>query len=345
VATLRFRDDTLIGDDQAPYIIAEVNSSHNGNVETAKKMIDAAVKAGCSCVKFQSWTPETLYSRSYYDKNPIAARIVKKMSLSESELQGLSQYCKASGVGYSSTPYAEDEVDFLLEKCNAPFIKVASMDINNLPFLEYIGATGAPIILSTGMADIDEIQQAISIIEKTGNTKLALLHCISIYPAAPETIHLNNIPMLKALYPNYPIGFSDHTLGIEVAGAAIALGSLIIEKHLTLDRSRMGMDNNMAIEPDEMEELVKNCNTIKSAMGSYARVVSNAELQQRNNMRRSIIAKKDLKAGTILKKEDLYAKRPGTGFAPDQYSKVIGKELIKDVESDTLISSECIKAN
>lgn len=343
MATLEFRDHTLIGNDKAPYIIAEVNSSHNGNIDTAKKMIDAAVNAGCSCVKFQSWTPETLYSKSYYDKNPIAKRIVKKMSLSESELEELSQYCNACGVGFSSTPYSEDEVDFLLEKCNPPFIKIASMDINNLPFLEYIGNTGAPIILSTGMADITEIQKAISIIEKTGNKNIALLHCISIYPAAPETIHLNNITMLKELYPEYPIGFSDHTLGTEIAGASIALGALIVEKHLSLDSSKMGMDNNMAIEPDEMKMLVDHCNTIHAAMGGYNRVVSDAELQQRINMRRSIFVNKNVKAGDLLKREDLYAKRPGTGISPDKYELIVGQTLIRDVESDEFIRYEDFK--
>lgn len=342
MAKINFKDGTLIGNDLKPYIIAEVNSSHNGCVDTAKKMIDAAVEAGCSCVKFQSWTPDTLYSKTYYEKNPIAKRIVKKMSLSEEELLEVSKYCNDKGIGYSSTPYSEAEVDFLLDKCNAPFIKIASMDINNFPFLEYIGNTGAPIILSTGMADFDEIQRAVKIIEGTGNTNLVILHCISIYPAPPETIHLNNITMLKKEYPQYPIGFSDHTLGTEIAGAAISLGASVVEKHLTLDRSRMGMDNNMAIEPEEMKQLVDNCNTVQRAMGSYERVVSEDELQQRENMRRSIIAKKDLKAGTVLTKEDLYAKRPGTGIAPDQYEKVIGTTLVRDIESDTLILDEDI---
>ena len=340
MAEIKFKDGTLVGNNLKPYIIAEVNSSHNGCIDTAKKMIDAAINAGCSCVKFQSWTPDTLYSKTYYEKNPIAKRIVKKMSLSEEELLEVSEYCNAKGIGYSSTPYSEAEVDFLLNKCNAPFIKIASMDINNFPFLEYIGKTGSPIILSSGMADFEEIQRAVKVIESTGNQNLVILHCISIYPAPPETIHLNNITMLKDEYPQYPIGFSDHTLGTEVAGAAISLGASVVEKHLTLDRSRMGMDNNMAIEPLEMKQLVDNCNTVQKAMGSYVRVVSNEELLQRENMRRSIIAKKDLKEGTVLTKEDLYAKRPGTGIAPDQYERVIGAKLNRNIESDTLILDE-----
>ena len=340
MAEIKFKDGTLVGNNLKPYVIAEVNSSHNGCIDTAKKMIDAAIEAGCSCVKFQSWTPDTLYSKTYYEKNPIAKRIVKKMSLSEEELLEVSEYCNAKGIGYSSTPYSEAEVDFLLNKCNAPFIKIASMDINNFPFLEYIGKTGSPIILSSGMADFEEIQRAVKVIESTGNQNLVILHCISIYPAPPETIHLNNITMLKDEYPQYPIGFSDHTLGTEVAGAAISLGASVVEKHLTLDRSRMGMDNNMAIEPLEMKQLVDNCNTVQKAMGSYVRVVSNEELLQRENMRRSIIAKKDLKEGTVLTKEDLYAKRPGTGIAPDQYERVIGAKLNRNIESDTLILDE-----
>lgn len=336
MAEITFRDACLIGDYKLPYIIAEINSSHNGSIETAKEMIIKAKECGCSCVKFQSWSAESLYSRSYYKDNSIAERIVKKFSMSGEELRGLARYCKEVGISFSSTPYSPKEVDELLE-CNAPYIKIASMDINNDSFLRYIGKTGAPVILSTGMAEIEEIRKAVNTIKKSGNKNLALLHCISIYPAEASTIHLNNILMLRHEFPECPIGFSDHTLGTEIASAATALGAAIIEKHFTLDKTKMGMDNNMAIEPVEMAQLVRNCRNVFEAMGSYERIVSPAEYEQRKKMRRSIIAVRSLMAGTVLTAEVLGAKRPGDGIPVDELNSVIGRRLKRDVEADTLI--------
>ena len=211
------------------------------------------------------------------------------------------------------------------------------MDINNESFLQYIGKTGAPVILSTGMAEIGEIRKAVNTIKKSGNKNLALLHCISIYPAEASTIHLNNILMLRHEFPECPIGFSDHTLGTEIASAATALGAAIIEKHFTLDKTRMGMDNNMAIEPVEMAQLVRNCRNVFEAMGSYERIVSPAEYEQRKKMRRSIIAARSLTVGTVLTADVLGAKRPGDGIPVDELNSVIGRRLKRAVEADTLI--------
>ena len=336
---ITLRDGSVIGNYRKPYIIAEVNSSHNGDVETAKKMIKAAKSAGCSCVKFQSWSAQSLYSKTYYKANPIAQRIVAKFALSENELKECADYCKEIGISFSSTPYSEAEVDALLNM-GAPYIKIASMDINNYGYLKYIAETKAPIILSTGMAEMDEVRKAVDVITTAGNDNLVLLHCISIYPAAADTIHLNNILMLQTEFPDCPIGFSDHTLGTEIACAATALGSAVIEKHLTLDKTKPGMDNNMAIEPDEMKILVRNCENVFEAMGSKTRIVSDAEYEQRKKMRRSVIAAKDLKAGTVLASADLAAKRPGDGISVDQMETLVGKVLKRDVEVDTLLLPE-----
>lgn len=331
-------DNTIIGE-KMPYIVAEVNSSHNGSMETAKRMIEAAAKSGCNCVKFQSWSAETLYSKTYYKANPIAKRFVDKFSMTSEQLMELADYCKQSGVAFSSTPYSETEVDFLTE-LNVPFIKIASMEINNYPFLEYIGKTGFPIVLSTGMSDMEEIETAVKIIEKTGNKNLCLLHCISIYPAKAKDIHLNNIKGLQEKFPQYPIGFSDHSLGIELACGAVALGACLIEKHLTLDKTKIGMDNQMAIEPEEMAYLVKGCSNVSMAMGSTERIVSEEELAQRNNMRRSLVYTRNLSAGEVLAESDIAAKRPGTGFTPGDKDKFVGKKLIKNAEADTLLMAE-----
>lgn len=337
MAEVILRDKTIIGDYKKPYIVAEVNSSHNGDVQTAKDMVKRAKEAGCNCVKFQSWSAESLYSKSYYDSNPIAKRIVQKFSLSEDELLDIANYCNEIGISFSSTPYSRSEVDFLVDKCNAPYIKVASMDINNYSYLEYIARKGIPVILSTGMAELDEIIKAVKVFETVKNKQLILLHCISIYPAEASTIHLNNIIGLRNEFPNYSIGFSDHTYGTEIAAAATALGACVIEKHFTLDKSKMGMDNNMAIEPDEMAELVKNCNNVYEAMGTAEKIVSQAEYEQRKKMRRSVIAARDLPKGTIIKLEDLDVKRPGDGLPPEYIEKLIGKTVNCEISADTMI--------
>jgi N-acetylneuraminate synthase len=333
------RDQTVIGDFLKPYVVAEVNTSHNGSVETAKKMIDAAKESGCSCVKFQSWSAQSLYSKSYYKENPIAKRIVQKFAFSEAQLMEVAQHCRDQGVAFASTPYSEAEVDFLVEKCGAPYIKVASMDLVNYPFLEYIARLGVPIVLSTGMGTMEEVRKAVAAIEKAGAPNLCLLHCISIYPAEVSTIHLNNILGLRREFPDYPVGFSDHSIGSEIAIASVAMGAAMVEKHLTLDHTVIGMDNQMATEPAEMAQLVRSCLNTHAALGNFERTVSQAEMDQRKKMRRSVVAAKDLPAGTVLTIGDLDAKRPGTGLPPEKILELVGKVVVRDIEADTLISA------
>lgn len=338
MATCILRDLTEIGDYKKPYIVAEVNSSHNGNMDTALEMIVRAKETGCNCVKFQSWSPETLYSKNYYDSNPIAKRIVSKFSLSDGQLLEAARYCKEKEIAFASTPYSRMEVDFLLEKCGVPYIKVASMDLNNYSFLEYIAKTGSPIVLATGMSDMEEIRRAVDLIKSAGNKELCLLHCISIYPPEISTIRLNNIVGLREEFPDCAIGFSDHSLGIEIATASVALGVAMIEKHFTLDHKKIGMDNQMATEPEEMTRLIQNCNNVFMALGGKERIVLEDEIEQRKKMRRSIVAAKDLKVGMKISNSDLDVKRPGDGYPPEKMNELIGKVLTKDVKCDTLIS-------
>ncbi len=342
MATCKFRDGTVLGDYSRPYIVAEVNSSHNGNVEVARRMIDAAAESGADCVKFQSWSVSSLYSQSYYKENPIAKRFVKKFSLSADELRDLAVYCREKQVQFSSTPYSEEEVDFLVDNCAAPYVKIASMELNNPVFLQYIGSKNVPVVLSTGMGETDEIVEAVHILEKAGATQIVLLHCVSIYPVDVDTINLNNILGLREKFPQYPIGFSDHTLGDEAAVAATALGAAMIEKHLTLDRSQIGMDNGMAIEPNELANLVRKCRDIQRGLGSKERTVTAEEYEQRKKMRRSLVTRRDLKCGDIISVEDVCAKRPGTGIAPDKLESILGKCINKDIPADMLIMPEDI---
>ena len=332
------RDGKILGGGERPYIVAEVNSSHGGSMEMAKKMIEAAAECGCDCVKFQSWSAESLYSAAYYAENPIAKRIVRKFSLNAEQLIELAAYCRQCGVAFSSTPYSRSEVDFLAEEVGAPFIKVASMDLNNCPFLDYIARKGIPIVLSTGMGEMREIERAVETVSRAGNPNLCLLHCVSIYPTEPEMMNLNNISGLRQMFPDCSIGFSDHSMGTEMAAAAVALGACLIEKHLTLDRTKIGMDNQMAAEPAELKALVAQCNRVYEALGSSTRVLQNAEMEQRKKMRRSIVYARDLESGDVIHEADLDAKRPGTGVPPENMVQFIGKKLHRPVTEDTLLS-------
>ena len=337
---LKLRGGKIIGIGQKPYIIAELNSSHGGKIETAKEMIDAAKECGCDCVKFQSWSSETLYSDEYYKDNPIAKRFVNKFSLCSEQLMELSLYCKEVGIDFSSTPYSNEEVNFLVEKTEAPFIKIASMEINNTPFLKYIAGKGVPIVLSTGMSTIDEIRKAVKVIESTGNKQLCILHCVSVYPANAKIINLNNLIMLQEEFPDYVIGYSDHTIGCEVAAASIAMGAVIVEKHFTLDNQKMGMDNNMATEPKEMKRLVDACHNVYAAMGTKERVILDVEVEQKLKMRRSLVTKRDVYAGEKLAYGDIEFKRPGNGITPDHLEEVIGKTVNTNIPKGYLIRKE-----
>lgn len=338
MAECKLQNGRVLRAEEQPYIVAEANTSHNGNLNMAYTMIEKAKEAGCDCIKFQSWSAESLYSRSYYKENPIAERMVKKFAFSKEQQLELAVYCRQQGISFASTPYSKEEVDFLIEQCEVPYIKIASMDINNLPFLNYIANTKMPIVLATGMADMEEIQRAVDSILSTGNENLCLLHCVSNYPAKPSEIRLKNILGLKEIFINCPIGFSDHSIGISMACAAVSLGAVLIEKHFTLDNSKIGMDNQMATEPKEMRELVRECHNVYIALGTKERQLQEAELKQRSKMRRSIVSAREMKKGEIIREEDLTAKRPGTGISPEQMNQLIGKRLLNDLEKDMVIS-------
>jgi sialic acid synthase SpsE len=327
----------VIGDDFEPYFIAELNTSHFGDVEKAKKMIDMVKECGGDCVKFQSWSEHTLYSNEYYKENPIARRFVKKFSMSEQQLKELSEYSRSIGIDFASTPYSTEEVDFLIKECQVPFIKVASMDINNYPYLRYLAQSGSAIILSTGMADFEEIIKAIDVLETSGAKNVCVLHCVSVYPVDPQFVNLKNITTLKSTLTNHAIGYSDHTLGIDVGAASVALGACVIEKHVTLDKTIIGMDNQMAIEYDELKQMILSVKNVFNALGKFEREVSSDELNQRAKMRRSLIVNTDLNPGDILTKENLGAKRPGTGICVSEWDLYLGKVVNKKIEKDSLI--------
>lgn len=343
MAALVLNDKRILGGFRKPYIVAEVNSSHGGKVEAAKEMVKAAAECGCDCVKFQSWSKETLYSQTYYDENPIAKRFVSRFSLDEGQLKELAAFCRECGVAFASTPYSNWEAAFLVEECQVPFVKISSMELNNYPFLEFIAKLDTSIVLSTGMGEMEEIRKAVEVIEQAGNRRICLLHCVSNYPTELKDVNLRNITGLQKAFPLYPVGFSDHTMSTGIAPAAVALGACLIEKHFTLDRKSIGMDNQMAMEPGEMKEMVALCQDVYAALGTEERKLSEDERQQRKKMRRSLVYTRDMKSGEVVQAADLDAKRPGTGLPPQKAGQYIGRVLAQDVRGDTLLTEEDFK--
>lgn len=340
---MRLNNNRTVNRHSAPYVIAELNTSHFGQIELAKEMISKAHSIGVDCVKFQSWSTGSLYSQDYYDSNKMAKRFVEKFSFSQDEMIELSNFCLDKGIDFASTPYSNQEVDYLLKDCKVPFIKVASMDINNLNFLKYIAESNTAVILSTGMATYAEIEKAVQIFRNAGNKNLAILHCTSVYPSPAGIINLNNINALQDRFPEYEIGYSDHTIGNEVPIASVALGCRFIEKHFTLDSSRIGMDNQMATEADDFERLIKSVNLVYESLGKEERILSEQEMSMKDTMRRSLVTSVDIMEGEVITSDMLTAKRPPTGIPPDQLDMVIGKIAQVSIQKDRVLKFEDIK--
>lgn len=329
-----------------PYIIAEIGANHNGEMDLAKKMIYSAKKCGADCVKFQSWTPKSLVSKSEYEANQVYTdskkkhfgslkEMIEKYYLNEQEHQELSDYCKEINIDFASTPFSKEEGE-LLVNLNVPFIKIASMDVNNTPLLEEIAKLKKPTIISTGMASLKEITEAVEVFYDNGNKDLALLHCISIYPPNFEDINLNNIKMLHDTF-GVPVGFSDHSIGFSIPLASVALGACIIEKHFTLDKDLPGWDHEISADPSELSIICKESKNINRSLGSYRRKLSEAEILKRDRFRRSLVFRTELKKGEVVRMEHLISKRPGKFHPPNEMKNFIGRTLKKDVEQDTIL--------
>jgi len=335
----------------SPYIIAEIGANHNGDMNLAKKIIDSAIESGCDAVKFQSWNKKSLISKTGYKQNAIfndskkkhfgsLEEMVDKYYLRNEQHFELKNYCKSKGIDFCSTPFSKEEVD-LLNEVDVEFYKVASMDINNYPLLQYVAQFNKPILLSTGMANLGEIEKAVKIIENEGNSKIVILHCVAIYPPENKDLNLKNITMLQNTF-GYPVGFSDHSLGFVASLTSVALGACVIEKHFTTDKSLPGWDHEISSSPEEMKKIVESSKIIYQALGSLKRTVSKNEEEKKKVFRRSIVLNKNLKAGDIIKEEDISLKRPGTGFSPDEIKFVIGKKLKRDFEADYLLTKDDI---
>ncbi len=332
----------LIGPGCPPYVIAEIGANYNGDMDLCRRMIDAARDCGAHAVKFQSWSKTSLICRAEYARNTSYAdkkrhfgsleEMVERYQLTPEQHKEIASYCRSRNIEFLSSPFSPSEVD-LLESLHVPCFKIASMDINHLKLLEYAGSKRKPIILSTGMATMAEIERALSALRAAGSGPIALLHCISIYPPHAEDIHLRNIPMLQQAF-DVPVGFSDHTLGTAIPLAAIALGACIIEKHFTLDKEMDGWDHWISADPSELQVLSEQTKIVYESLGSFVRTVSPAEMEKRLKFRRRVVLKRAMKKGELIAESDLDFKRPGNGIHPDEAMYIVGRKLTKDYVMD-----------
>ncbi len=352
------------------YIIAEAGVNHNGSLEMAKELVDVAKWAGADAVKFQTFKAENLVTRSAkqaeYQVHNLGEStsqfdMLKKLELSFEEFTELKNYCAATHIEFLSTPFDVESADFLLDEVGMSTVKIPSGELTNSPFIHYIATKRKPIILSTGMATMDDIHDALSFIAyglaypeqlvdldqvqtfyQSSEAKLLLtdyvtvLHCTTEYPAPFETINLSAVNEMKKEL-QLPIGFSDHSEGIAVPIAAVALGSVIIEKHFTLDRNLPGPDHLASLEPKELKEMVTGIRAIEQSLGTGEKIPTSIELENRQAARKSIVAKVQIVAGDILTESHLAIKRPGTGMPPTAYWSLMGKAAKQSYEVDTLI--------
>ena len=337
--------DSVIGDGHPPYVIAEIGSNHNGDMDLCRQLIDAAADAGAQAVKFQSWSESSLIAREEYDRNldyddkkkhfGSLREMVRAYQFTPEQHVVAQAHCRERGIAFCSSAFSEEEAD-LLDSLDVPFYKIASMDLVNLPLLKYVATKKRPVVLASGMATLGEIERAIQTLRGAGLDDVVLLHCVSIYPPEYDSIRLLNIPMLRDAF-GLPVGFSDHTLGTSVPLAAVALGACVIEKHFTLDKDMEGWDHAISADPAELRTIVEEGRHVFDSLGGRSRVVTPAELEKRDRFRRSLVARRALDRGHVLAEDDLTAKRPGTGISPAELECVVGRRLALDIGEDHVL--------
>lgn len=326
------------------YIIAEAGVNHNGSLEIAKRMVDAAKYAGADAIKFQTFTAENIVTKNatkaeYQVKNTgediSQYAMLKKLELSCADFKELKAYCDDSGIEFLSTPFDLESIDFLQEM-GIKLVKIPSGEITNFPYLRKVGQTGMPVIMSTGMSTLDEVRDAIRVLRKYGSRDISLLHCTTDYPAPLDSVNLKAIQTMAEVF-NLPVGYSDHTEGITVSIAAAALGAVIIEKHFTLDRNMEGPDHKASLETDALKTMVHSIRDVEIALGDGEKTPSEHEVKNAAVVRKSIVAKTFIKAGEIFTEDNISVKRPGTGISPMNWNSVLGKVAPCDFKVDDLI--------
>lgn len=331
-----------------PYIITEIGTNHNRDIETAKELIDVTAKVGADAVKYQIYHPEDIVTAGipsekygfdeFFPENSAMEVYEKHLTTPREWFPELSDYASNRGLDNIATVHCNDCTSFVAE-CDMDAFKVASMDLTHLPLLAEIASYDKPIILSTGMGSLAEIDDAVNTVREETTDWLALLHCVSQYPAEPETMHLRNIPMLKSAF-GLPIGLSDHTLSPWTSGFAVALGASIIEKHITLDSSQSGPDHGFALEPNQLADLVKTVQAAGDSLGNTTRQLP--DIENREKYRRSIVANETIPEGAKIEEEDVRFARPGIGLEPEDIDRVLGSKASRDIEGETPLQWEDI---
>jgi len=328
-------------------IIAEAGVNHNGSIKTAMEMIEKASEAGADLVKFQTFKAESLltqvaekteYQKKHTDINESQFDMIKKFELDKTAHEELIHYCKRKSVGFLSTPFDIESID-LLYKLNIPFFKIPSGEITNLPYLEHIGSMGKSIVMSTGMATLEEVQAALNILLESGTKKnqITILHCNTEYPTPMQDVNLNAMLTLKEKL-GVNVGYSDHTLGIEISIAAVAMGATVIEKHFTLDRNQQGPDHKASLEPEELKSMIRAIRNIENAFGDGIKRPSPSETKNKSIVRKSLVAKHVILEGDVFSDSNIAVKRSsGSGISPMCLYKVIGQRAKRNFLVDELI--------
>lgn len=333
------------------YIIAEIGINHNGDMDIARRMIDAAGEAGCDAVKFQTFRTEKLVTgtaekAAYQIENTggdeSQFEMLKRLEFSPEQFKELKAYCGQVGIEFLSTPFDEESVD-LLEDLNIARYKIGSGDLTNKPLIERVAKTGKPMIVSTGMADLSEIGEMLGWVEKAGPAPVTLLHCTSNYPTAYDEVDMLAMRTLLETF-GCPVGYSDHTIGCEIPVMATALGACVIEKHITLDRSMEGPDHRASLETKDLSTLVSMIRHVESAFGDPNKRARPSEKATAAVARKSVVTVRALFSGDVIERADIAVKRPGTGILPRRFDEVVGRTLARDVAADTPLTEEDLLA-
>ncbi len=331
---------------QRTLIIAEAGVNHNGDMELAKKLIDVAAEAGADLVKFQTFNADRLvthiakkadYQKKSTDGNESQQEMLRRLELNREMHNELIAHCALRNISFFSTGFDIESVDLLVSLGQYQF-KIPSGEINNLPYLRHIGQLGKPVILSTGLATLGDIEAALGVLEQAGtsHTNLTLLHCTTEYPTPMTEVNLRAMQSLHSAF-GVAVGYSDHTQGIEVAIAAVALGATVIEKHFTLDRNLPGPDHKASLEPAELKAMVTAIRNIEVALGDGIKRLTPGEAKNKPVARKSLVASKLIKAGELFSAQNVTAKRPGTGISPMRWDEIIGQAAVKDYDKDDLL--------
>jgi len=337
---IKITNNRYIGHDEPCFIIAEVGINHNGDVNSAKKMIDLAKECGVDAVKFQTFKAEEFVSNpvetyTYKSQEKLVTEsmleMFKRYEFSEGEWKEIFNYCKNMNIICFSTPQNPSDLDFLLKIVDLPIIKIGSDDLTNLELLKCYASKNKPMIISSGMAFISEIEDAVETIREKDNNDLVILHCTSSYPSEPEEVNLKKMLTIRQAF-DVIVGFSDHTVGTIAATGAVALGAKVIEKHFTLDKKLPGPDHWFSSDPKELSQLVQAIRYTEKSLGNYIVNPTPKEMEMRKIARRSIVAARDIKKGEVITPEKLNLKRPGTGLPPKFINYILKKEAKIDIK-------------